>query len=315
MTIGTPHLGVDGNTYFPIPRYVEWIIAKVLFQTGSDLFRFSTTIDQLTVNDKFIRPLQGFQHRWSYANAYHTDHVVPLRTAAFLSSNVHSNHFYRPYATITGRYHISLVVETLQQERQIESCRTGSVNNFTSGTCIYNKKSNNNNNNPRVIDNHNSNRLTFDEMSVHLDSLGWTKVLCDMRKALPQIPTSLFSWLITTSGSAAGGGSSQSSSFLGINSRIPNMSVEKTCNKTNSNCGDSYIMKESTYQQPNVFSSSELLQQYGSMSTDRWVVPIGHSMLGAHAHFSLFGYINSGGRPMVEQMSTKLIQQITTSIV
>jgi triacylglycerol esterase/lipase EstA (alpha/beta hydrolase family) len=319
-TIATPHLGVDGNTYIPISRSIEYVIARIMSQTGLDLFRFSTVIDQLTIDDKFLNPLQLFHHRRSYANAYHTDHVVPLRTAAFLSSsNTNTNHIVHPSKTVlthnstttatkAGHNQISIMVETLQQKRNVKSCTTStgsSIYNFTTNTCTYNSNS-------KVMDDHhNANRLTLDDMAVRLDTLGWTKVLCDIRDVLPPIPKSLFtkssSWSFTTMINV-GGISSLSNRFFGMISNEPKLSETRESNKVEKSAR--IIQSE---QGKKIFSSSELLKLYGMMSNDRLVIPIGHSMLGAHAHFSFFGYINSGGRPIIETMSNDIIQQIERS--
>jgi hypothetical protein len=81
----TPHLGVAGHTYFPIPRSAEIGIGKAMGQTGRDLFRLSDLIYTMCTCPTYLDPLRSFRKRIAYANAYKTDFVVPTNTAAFLN--------------------------------------------------------------------------------------------------------------------------------------------------------------------------------------------------------------------------------------
>lgn len=82
----SPHLGVSGHTWFPIPRTAEIGLAQAMGDTGHDLFRLNDLIKTMCTTPKFLKPLSLFQKRIAYANAYHTDFAVPTQTAAFLNS-------------------------------------------------------------------------------------------------------------------------------------------------------------------------------------------------------------------------------------
>ena len=83
-TTATPHLGVSSHTYIPLPKWVEWAIANILRPTGRDLFGVTNIIETMAFAQEYRRPLQKFQQRIAYANAFATDFQVPTCTAAFL---------------------------------------------------------------------------------------------------------------------------------------------------------------------------------------------------------------------------------------
>jgi hypothetical protein len=84
-TTATPHLGISGHTYIPIPRSAEIGIGKIMGQTGRDIFRLSDLIKTMCTCPSYLEPLRSFRKRIAYANAYKTDFVVPTNTAAFLN--------------------------------------------------------------------------------------------------------------------------------------------------------------------------------------------------------------------------------------
>lgn len=84
-TTATPHLGISGHTYIPIPRSAEIGIGKIMGQTGRDIFRLSDLVKTMCTCPSYLQPLRSFRKRIAYANAYKTDFVVPTNTAAFLN--------------------------------------------------------------------------------------------------------------------------------------------------------------------------------------------------------------------------------------
>jgi len=88
----TPHLGVSGYTWLPLPRPAELGIAKIMGKTGEDLFRLNNIVYEMATCSIFLEPLSLFRKRIAYANAYHTDFPVPSETAAFLNRKSHSLH-------------------------------------------------------------------------------------------------------------------------------------------------------------------------------------------------------------------------------
>lgn len=92
VTTATPHLGVSQHTYIPLPRVGEWVVANVIQDTGRDLFRFTSILEELAHDPMYKRPLQAFRKRVAYANAFATDFQVPTATAAFLSTTSTARH-------------------------------------------------------------------------------------------------------------------------------------------------------------------------------------------------------------------------------
>ena len=90
-TTATPHLGISGHTWVPLPRTAEIGIGKIMGQTGKDIFRISENgtdlIRTMCTCPSYLKPLGSFAKRIAYANAYHTDFVVPTNTAAFLNAD------------------------------------------------------------------------------------------------------------------------------------------------------------------------------------------------------------------------------------
>jgi len=86
-TTATPHLGVAGHTFLPLPRRAEIGVAHAMGQSGKDLFRLNPLLFDMATNETFLEPLAAFRKRIAYANAYGTDFPVPAATAAFLSES------------------------------------------------------------------------------------------------------------------------------------------------------------------------------------------------------------------------------------
>ena len=155
-TTATPHLGMSQHTYLPLPRPAEYLVANILQPTGRDLFRYTNLIERLTTDAAFLSPLQRFHKRIAYANAYQTDFQVPTTTAAFLSE---TDSLHRKLGIFQENSFVSLTVETPAVDRnQVQSPESSEL------------------------------PASSDELAQRLDALGWIKVLCDVRMALPSIP-------------------------------------------------------------------------------------------------------------------------------
>ena len=172
VTTATPHLGESRNTYLPIPRFVEYGIGSALQQTGRDLFNISPIIHELARQDEYVRPLRRFRKRVAYANAFGTDFQVPVSTAAFLSVNSNNPHHVLKGNRVEGQEdnnvndsyqkdgsspRIALTVETTREEVPPSSSSTTTTAGGVGSA---------------------------DTASL-LDSMGWTKVFCDVRTAIP----------------------------------------------------------------------------------------------------------------------------------
>lgn len=166
-TVTSPHLGVSQNTYLLLPRFLEYIGASVLQQTGLDLFRYSNVLDQLITNDAYTKPIKQFYHRRLYANVYDTDFLVPFRTSAVVT-------------TATDSIHHSVVSTTAKEHNDPDARSRDQFVVLTLETKPNKRAASSPHNHTRT--------LSYDEMAQSIDELGWTKVLCDMRNALYSVP-------------------------------------------------------------------------------------------------------------------------------
>lgn len=154
VTTCTPHLGVSQNTFIKIPNWVETPIARVMQQTGLDLFRRSNVLEEMTLQSKYIEPLSAFSKRMALANVYGTDFQVPTPTAAFWGET-NSIHKLVALEETQQNHNIVLLVETPQDNKPMSSLSDL------------------------------RRPLSSDEMSMCLDRVGWTKILADVRQHLP----------------------------------------------------------------------------------------------------------------------------------
>jgi len=249
-TTATPHLGVSHHTYIPVPKWAEWVIGSTMRTTGRDLFLQSTIVHELATKETFLAPLRRFQYRLAYANAYGTDFQVPTSTAAFLA-RADTPHF------------------TIDQPRKgsiILRVKTNETNSITGSNVQTTSKNDVQTENNKEYGNTEIStgmpRMANDaEMAASLDSLGWTKVFCDVREDLP-LP-SLWNPFAST---------------------------------------DATLMK-----QP-VWTSEELLQSVGKRLTERFHVPMGHSVMVANSKSEWYGNFNAKGRPIMDQLAKELIE-------
>ena len=95
-TTSTPHLGVCNHTYIPLPRWAETTIGNMMYDTGRDLFCMTTIVHEMGTRDFYLDPLRKFHKRIAVGNAFATDSLVPVATAAFLSKNSDYEHITLP---------------------------------------------------------------------------------------------------------------------------------------------------------------------------------------------------------------------------
>jgi len=159
-TTATPHLGIAGHTYLPLPRTAEIGVAHAMGDTGKDLFRLNDLMKKMGTSSEFLEPLGSFKKRIAYANAYGTDFPVPANTAAFLSESSSYPHHFVEDNDEDDRVVVDdngLVIATLH---------TPPLCNLT-------------------MSHNDTDELAH--MSASLDSLGWKKVFIDVRKEMPRI--------------------------------------------------------------------------------------------------------------------------------
>jgi hypothetical protein len=106
-TTSTPHLGCCNHTYITMPRWAESTIGNMLAQTGRDLFCDTPIVKELGTSDMYLDALRKFKQRVAIANAFATDILVPVTTAAFLSTNSDYLH-----TTLPGMKQYLLAVQT-----------------------------------------------------------------------------------------------------------------------------------------------------------------------------------------------------------
>ncbi|KAL3913002.1 MAG: hypothetical protein SGILL_006664 [Bacillariaceae sp.] len=230
VTTATPHLGVSSHTYVKLPRFAEYPIATVLQQTGKDLFRFSSVLEELTFEDKYLQPLARFRKRIAYANVCGTDFQVPTATASFLALESDSPHQVVVSTAIDDDDKTSTpdsIVMTLETSQgQLESLQDHQARQELDPTKRY------------------------QEWSKQLDRLGWTKVLVDMREHIPQL--SIFSSSRSDSSSASSDDSSKGSN------KENNTRRNISCKSSNSG-----------YNEKETWTSDELLKEFGSGLLER----------------------------------------------
>lgn len=324
----TPHLGVERNVYIPLPRFIEYSVATVLRQTGYDLFRCNDLLETLTTDPLYTIPLQNFDHRLLYANAYCTDSQVPFRTAAFLSNTnsihylVHTyNHLPQPQQQEkhSSCPFVSLRVQTKQKQtrnllpQQQQQQHSVSHQNTDNNSVVSNEP---------VI----TKKLSMDEMAVLLDDMGWTKVFCDMRHALRSYPIRIrnFTRCMGTSCSCCGTTSihqdhkkSDDKDVVVVGGDHDSHSREVQelilpINKINSNHQNQTQGED--LDPGSCYTSCELLQHYDTNDDlYRWYIPFGHSILIANCKTEWMSKLTIGGRPMVDYMAHDIIRHIIQS--
>ena len=70
-----------------MPRLVERGIAKVLGQTGADLFLTNELVREMATTNAFLGAAGKFKRRIALSNAFGTDFLVPGQTGLFLSED------------------------------------------------------------------------------------------------------------------------------------------------------------------------------------------------------------------------------------
>lgn len=220
-TTATPHLGVAGHTYLPLPRTAEIGFAHAMGQSGKDLFRLNSLLWEMATQECFLEPLASFRKRIAYANAYGSDFPVPAATAAFLSeSSLYPHHVVETSAFLefveqetkkidnnnNNNSHASrqvddsnlsdaksnmlcaieadrLVVATMHTRSKLECAESRKYFESTN----YDTTKECCSDNEKTHDGESDERMLA-QMSTSLDSLGWKKVFVDMRAAFPKIP-------------------------------------------------------------------------------------------------------------------------------
>ncbi len=203
VTTATPHLGISDHTYVPLPRAAEFVVAQGMKETGRDFFRFTQVIEDLFCKDYFINPLSSFQQRIAYINIYGTDFQVPTATAAFWATDSDSPHHRvkEPTEETVGNIESKpkSIVMTLTTPRISES--PGKVQKMVAEE-KKGEEGDNKEETKKEEETDSSDVYTF--WSKRLDSLGWTKVLVDVRDDVPDVRESIQTVIDSSSSEESG---------------------------------------------------------------------------------------------------------------
>mmetsp|Transcript_1412 Transcript_1412/g.2576 ORF Transcript_1412/g.2576 Transcript_1412/m.2576 type:complete len:607 (-) Transcript_1412:4794-6614(-) len=277
-TTATPHLGISGHTYIPIPRSAEIGIGKIMGQTGRDIFRLSDLIKTMCTCPSYLQPLRSFRKRIAYANAYKTDFVVPTNTAAFLN------------ADSTYPHHISdedgnefdgiensspkngMVVATFHTPQRDPNLRRGT--DFFEGL-----------EEPESLSLRDGDKRTNEllNMSICMDELGWKKVIVDVREHMP------------------------------VSIKIPKIvkkrssGLQSSSSDMDSNNGEIDSSDRST--KLGIFESRDVANAFSSPS-DVLAFPLGHNTLVAVEKHGLSKTVFQGGRPLMDELAKEIVEEI-----
>lgn len=279
-TTATPHLGVSGHTYIPIPRSAEIGIGKIMGQTGRDIFRLSDLIKTMCTCPSYLKPLGSFRKRIAYANAYKTDFVVPTNTAAFLNpESTYPHHISdddgNGVQNVTTPKNGMIVATFHTPPGNPTNTRYVNRNSDSLG-CTQEPES------PSVRER----CKDMDEllnMSTCMDELGWKKVIVDVREHMPvsiRIPS-----IVKRKSSGMQSSSSDSDS-----------------NGTDSNS----VEKIPKY---GIVESRDIANAF-STPTDILAFPLGHNTLVAVEKHGLSKTVFQGGRPLMDELAKEIVQEI-----
>jgi len=300
-TTASPHLGLAGLTFLPIPRTAEIGVAVAMGDTGRDLFRLNDLMKQMATTPYFLEPLAKFRKRVAYANAYGTDFPVPLHTAAFLSeTSDYPHHFYcedngedeEDKVVVDDN---GLVIATLHTPPNRPSA-SKAVDEEDADPAVY-------------VDQDDTDDLNH--MSQSLDSLGWKKVFIDIRREVPKVPVpSLLRRL---------GDSRSSSMDFGASSDTNNSdnSGDEGSNNDNSNGNppgtDDIAAPINRLREKGIVASKDIAAALSSkplFDQDEFHWPMGHNMMVAFSRSRLSTYMNKAGRPVVDALAKELVDDI-----
>jgi len=298
VTTATPHLGVSQHTYIPLPRAVEYPIARILDQTGQDLFRFSSVMEELTFDPRFLAPLRRFQQRIAYANVFGTDFQVPTPTAAFWALDSDSPHLVETWDDHELEDDPASQDEPLKVPNKLSPPSTIVMALSTPQVDVDDDDDDDDDNDGKSqrrqsLENQDPSTM-FREWSRQLDSLGWTKVLVDVREHVPSVSV----W-----------SSSSSSSISGSDSETTTVETKPKINN-----------KYSKYSTKTKWTADELLREFGAgllaastvglFSPPPLRIPLGHTVMIANAKDSLNRWLTSGGKPVMDWLSLSMIQTL-----
>jgi len=329
----TPHLGVSGHTYLPLPRTAEVGIGSLMGQTGKDIFRMSPLIKSMCTNEAYLKPLGLFRKRIAYANGYHTDFVVSTQSAAFLhpeSTTPHhlSSSMDDQFAGEDGGRVIEsasskngIVVATLYTEATDQSNLNNKNNTSSSSRSnIEGEGMSQNNTKKKKVGikltkqlkkgKYSSVKEELLEMSAALDQLGWKKVIVDLRNEMPmklpllrkpKIPSNIFPRIVKKWSTDV----SESS----LNDSLDRNGGDRDSSEFElDSCSPSEGGRPSSPSNKLVLESRDVANTY-SIPDDFIGFPLGHNTMVAVAN-SRLTFVFKGGRPLMDDLAKEMIHEI-----
>jgi len=188
-TTASPHLGISQDTFLKFPRWMEESYVPFLLgqqPTMNDLFRVknSTIVMEMCHNHyDYLHPLGKFHKRIAVANAYQTDFLVSVSSAAMLSSKSDSMHYHQnneDNANLnSGMIELSASMTRLMKNStghvalQVATTSVAAKTTAPAGKEIYDTK-------------HGTSRSEGEDGAIkscvdNLDRLGWLKIFLDTR--------------------------------------------------------------------------------------------------------------------------------------
>lgn len=284
-TTATPHLGCSKHTYVSLPRSAETVVGNILGETGRDLFRMNDLLYNMSTDPYFLRPLSVFQRRVAYANGYHTDFPVPTSTAAFLHEESSHAHFWEDTAAMgIGDSELDKSIVAILRTEASYSTSLSSSKDFKDEF--------------------------FDEcddelhvMSKALDSLGWKKIIVDLR---PEIPAISLPGVVQKSSivikskmkKGAYGAGGIVSEDLG--------EEEEDLLHNNGTLADSQVLRASLRRKESI-ASRDAKEAFGSVRDGSIHFPVGHNMICAFSRGRVSSHMNRGGRPVMDALAKEIV--------
>lgn len=291
-TTATPHLGCSRHTWISLPRSAEIAVGYILGDTGRDLFRITDILHKMALDEFYLTALRKFRKRVAYANGYHTDFPVPASTAAFLHEDSSHEHFWEKGTSQGDKELEKYIVAVLHTQP------TSSETNQRDLDCEDELKA----------------------MSLALDSLGWKKVIVDLRQEMPiglSVPNLLRKRLSTKI---------PSPSALPLSLQRQDELLQQMIEPDDSeNCINDYedfddhlrqsplvdsVAHRNVLRRKSSISSKDAMAAFASPRDGSVHLPLGHNMICAFSRSRVSSHMNRGGRPIMDNLAKELVDDI-----
>jgi len=277
-TTASPHLGCSKHTYVSLPRSAETVVGNILGETGRDLFRMNDLLYSMSTSPYFLQPLSQFRRRVAYANAYHTDFPVPAATAAFLHEESSYTHFW-DMSSGDSEWDKSIVA-ILHTQPSYSSSLSRDCRDDRFGDCDD----------------------ELHAMSKSLDSLGWKKVIVDLRSEIPAvgIPSVIRKSSLVMKATSK----QKNGNYDGITDEFGEEKYSQ-----NGTLADSEGFRASLRLKGSI-ASRDAKEAFGSPRDGSLHLPVGHNMICAFSRSRVSSHMNRGGRPVMDALAKELVDDI-----